>query len=68
MWAIMASPLFMSNDLGNISPISKSLLQNKNMIRINQDPLGLQGKRLFKVQVLSFSFAIISKFFRFEKQ
>lgn len=49
LWAIMASPLLMSNDLGNMDPESKKYLQNKNMIRINQDPLGLQGQRLFKL-------------------
>ena len=51
MWAMMASPLFMSNDLSKVNPQSKRLLQNKNMIRINQDPLGKQGKLLFKVGV-----------------
>ena len=55
LWAIMASPLFMSNDLGKIPPESKDLLQNKMMIQINQDPLGIQGKRLFKVNMKSYS-------------
>uniref|UniRef100_A0A8D2QAV6 Alpha-galactosidase n=1 Tax=Zonotrichia albicollis TaxID=44394 RepID=A0A8D2QAV6_ZONAL len=43
MWAIMAAPLFMSNDLRHISPEAKWLLQNKEVIAINQDPLGKQG-------------------------
>ncbi len=46
MWAIMASPLLMSVDLRTINPMSKALLQNKNVIAINQDPLGFQGKRI----------------------
>lgn len=50
MWAIMAAPLFMSNDLRHISPEAKWLLQNKEVIAINQDPLGKQGYQLFKVQ------------------
>ncbi|XP_006210333.1 alpha-galactosidase A [Vicugna pacos] len=48
LWAIMAAPLFMSNDLRHISPEAKGLLQNKDVIAINQDPLGKQGYRLRK--------------------
>ncbi|NXF10444.1 AGAL galactosidase, partial [Smithornis capensis] len=48
MWAIMAAPLFMSNDLRHISPEAKCLLQNKEVIAINQDPLGKQGYRILK--------------------
>ncbi|XP_004685949.1 PREDICTED: alpha-galactosidase A [Condylura cristata] len=48
LWAIMAAPLLMSNDLRNISPQAKALLQNKDVIAINQDPLGKQGYRLRK--------------------
>lgn len=49
LWAIMAAPLFMSNDLRDICPRSKALLQNKRVIEINQDPLGKQGYRTAKV-------------------
>lgn len=45
----MAAPLFMSNNLRNIPAESKALLQNKRVIAINQDPLGIQGTRIFKV-------------------
>ncbi|KYO38148.1 alpha-galactosidase A [Alligator mississippiensis] len=48
LWAIMAAPLFMSNDLRQISPQAKRLLQNKEVIAINQDPLGKQGYRITK--------------------
>ncbi|XP_021376495.1 alpha-N-acetylgalactosaminidase-like isoform X1 [Mizuhopecten yessoensis] len=44
MWALFAAPLFMSNDLRNIRPESKAILQNKRVISINQDPLGIQGR------------------------
>jgi alpha-N-acetylgalactosaminidase len=44
MWAIMASPLIMSVDLRNIRADAKALLQNKNVLSINQDALGKQGK------------------------
>lgn len=50
MWAIMAAPLFMSNDLRHISPDAKWLLQNKEVIAINQDPLGKQGYQITKVR------------------
>ncbi|XP_013416361.1 alpha-N-acetylgalactosaminidase-like isoform X1 [Lingula anatina] len=48
MWAIMASPLLMGNDLRHIAPESKAILQNKNVIAINQDPMGKMGKRVIK--------------------
>ncbi|XP_065129142.1 alpha-galactosidase A isoform X2 [Paramisgurnus dabryanus] len=47
-WAIMAAPLLMSNDLRNICPKAKELLQNKQIIAISQDPLGQQGYRTIK--------------------
>ena len=49
LWAIMASPLFMSVDLRTIRPEMKSILQNQAVLAINQDPLGIQGRRVFKV-------------------
>ncbi|KAF6390044.1 galactosidase alpha [Rhinolophus ferrumequinum] len=48
LWAIMAAPLLMSNDLRHISTQAKALLQNKDVIAINQDPLGKQGYLLRK--------------------
>ncbi|XP_055294226.1 alpha-galactosidase A [Moschus berezovskii] len=48
LWAIMAAPLLMSNDLRHISPEAKALLQDKDVIAINQDRLGKQGYRLRK--------------------
>lgn len=49
MWAMMASPLIMSVDLRDISTENKLLLQNKHLIAINQDSLGVQGKRIAMV-------------------
>ncbi|CAK6962183.1 alpha-N-acetylgalactosaminidase-like [Scomber scombrus] len=48
LWAIMAAPLFMSNDLRTISSGARSILQNKMAISINQDPMGIQGRRIIK--------------------
>ncbi|XP_048460916.1 alpha-galactosidase A-like [Rhincodon typus] len=50
LWAIMAAPLLMSNDLRNIDADSKALLQNQYVIAINQDPLGVQGQRVSKLR------------------
>ncbi|XP_030223742.1 alpha-galactosidase A isoform X2 [Gadus morhua] len=45
LWALMAAPLLMSNDLRSLCPRAKALLQNRRVIAINQDPLGRQGYR-----------------------
>nr|XP_042906106.1 alpha-N-acetylgalactosaminidase isoform X2 [Parasteatoda tepidariorum] len=47
LWAIMASPLLMSNDLRSLKPEFKELLLNKDILSINQDTLGLMGKRIY---------------------
>ncbi|XP_059164298.1 alpha-N-acetylgalactosaminidase-like isoform X2 [Physella acuta] len=49
LWALWASPLMMSVDLRSVDPQAKAILQNKNVIAINQDPLGNQAVRLFEV-------------------
>lgn len=46
IWTILAAPLIMSNDLRHIRPEIKEILQNKNIIEVNQDVLGIQGKRI----------------------
>ena len=50
MWAMFASPLFMSVDLRTIVPEAKAILLNKNVIAINQDPLGAQGIEMYGVR------------------
>ena len=49
MWAMMASPLFLSADLRIVSNESRNVMLNKGAIAINQDPLGVQGTRIFSV-------------------
>ncbi len=49
LWAIFAAPLIMSADLRNIPRWAKDILQNENMIAINQDKLGVFGKK-FKIK------------------
>jgi len=48
MWAIFAAPLLMSVDLRTLKPDYKAILKNKAIIAVNQDPLGIQGRRIYK--------------------
>lgn len=48
LWTILAAPLFMSTDLRSISPQNIDILQNTLMIKINQDPRGIQGRRVIQ--------------------
>lgn len=43
MWCIMASPLFLGNDVLKMPQYTKDIVMNKEMIAIDQDPLGIQG-------------------------
>lgn len=52
LWAILAAPLLMSVDLRTIRPEYKAILQNKKIIAVDQDPLGIQGRRIYKVSNL----------------
>ncbi|XP_057286628.1 alpha-N-acetylgalactosaminidase [Pezoporus wallicus] len=52
LWTVMAAPLLMSTDLRTISPSAREILQNRLMIQINQDPLGIQGRRIVKEKSL----------------
>jgi len=48
MWAIFAAPLLMSVDLRTLKPDYKAILKNKAIIGVNQDLLGIQGRRIYK--------------------
>jgi alpha-galactosidase len=43
LWAIAAAPLIAGNDLRNMSPATKAILTNKEIIALDQDGFGLQG-------------------------
>uniref|UniRef100_A0A0K2U878 Alpha-galactosidase n=1 Tax=Lepeophtheirus salmonis TaxID=72036 RepID=A0A0K2U878_LEPSM len=47
VWATLAAPLIMSNDLRSLRPEFKEILQNRKIIRVNQDPLGIHGRRVY---------------------
>jgi alpha-galactosidase len=44
MWAILAAPLLAGNDLRSMSNATKALLTNAEVIAVDQDPLGVQGR------------------------
>ncbi|CAF3756226.1 unnamed protein product [Adineta steineri] len=49
LWSIMAAPLILSVDLRTINDWARDILLNKNLIAINQDPLGAMGRRILKL-------------------
>ena len=46
LWAIMASPLLVGTDIRKIKPDALEILLNKEVIAVDQDPLGVQGKQV----------------------
>jgi alpha-galactosidase len=43
LWCMAAAPLLAGNDIQNMSPETKSILLNKEIIALDQDSLGRQG-------------------------
>lgn len=48
MWCMMAAPLIAGNDLRLMGDTTLSILTNPTMIAIDQDPLGIQGFRIYE--------------------
>jgi alpha-galactosidase len=48
MWAIMAAPLIAGNDVRDMSKATREILLNKEIIAVDQDPLGFQGIRVWE--------------------
>jgi alpha-galactosidase len=48
LWAIMAAPLIAGNDLRSMTPEIHDILTNKEVVAIDQDALGRQGRRVWK--------------------
>jgi alpha-galactosidase len=49
MWCILAAPLIAGNDIRSMTPETRAILTNKDLIAIDQDPLGMQGRRVKKM-------------------
>lgn len=46
LWCILAAPLIAGNDIRSMSPEIAEILTNKELIAVDQDPLGMQGRRV----------------------
>jgi alpha-galactosidase len=48
LWAILAAPLIAGNDLRDMKPEIREILTHKEVIAVDQDPAGVQGRRVRK--------------------
>lgn len=48
LWAELAAPLIAGNDMHNMRPEIRDILTNKEVIAVDQDPLGSEGTRVAK--------------------
>lgn len=46
LWAMLAAPLIAGNDLSRMTPYTLEILTNREVIAVDQDPLGKQGFRV----------------------
>ncbi len=46
LWAILAAPLIAGNDVTRMTPYTVEILTNREVIAVDQDPLGKQGYRV----------------------
>ncbi|KAI6243498.1 Alpha-galactosidase [Aphelenchoides fujianensis] len=54
VWSIWSAPLIMSNDLRNIRPAFRSILQNTRVIAVDQDPMGRMGRMVWRTPQLMY--------------
>jgi alpha-galactosidase len=47
LWVILAAPLLAGNDLSKMTPETVALLTNREVVAVDQDPLGRQGDRVW---------------------
>jgi len=48
LWALLAAPLMAGNDVRSMPPEIKEILTNSEVIAVNQDKLGREGRRIKK--------------------
>lgn len=48
LWCLLSSPLLLGNDLERLDDFTLGLLTNDEIIAVNQDPLGLQARLVFR--------------------
>ena len=52
LWCISKAPLLIGCDITNLSKETFEILTNLEVIAINQDPLGVQGRKIRTLQTL----------------
>jgi alpha-galactosidase len=48
LWAMMAAPLIAGNDIAHMDVATRDILTNREAIAVDQDPLGIQGRRAWR--------------------
>ena len=48
LWAVLAAPLIAGNDLSAMTPETRAILTNAAVIAVDQDPLGVEGRRILR--------------------
>jgi alpha-galactosidase len=48
LWSILAAPMLIGCDLSKLDDFTISLLTNDEVLEVNQDALGVQGRRVYK--------------------
>ncbi|KAI3982784.1 hypothetical protein MKX01_010267 [Papaver californicum] len=56
IWALAKAPLFIGCDIRSMNNVTAELLSNKEVIAVNQDKLGVQGKKVKKDGDLELTF------------
>jgi alpha-galactosidase len=46
LWCLLAAPLMAGNDIRSMNDETRDILTNKEVIAVDQDPMGRQGRRL----------------------
>jgi alpha-galactosidase len=46
LWAMLAAPLLLGSDMAQLDPLTLDLLTNEEVLAVDQDPLGKQGRRV----------------------
>ena len=48
LWCLLAAPLITGNDLTQMTPETRATLTNPEVIAVDQDPLGVEGQRVWE--------------------
>ncbi len=48
LWSMLAAPLLAGNDVSKMTPATRAILENRAVIAVDQDALGVQGHRIWR--------------------